>query len=61
MQLCTHLTLQDFLRNRSPKTPENEMLLHAFAAFKQILYVERAASEAGSERGKRKEGYPSRL
>jgi hypothetical protein len=59
MQLCTHLTLQDFLRNRSPKTPENEMLLHAFAAFKQILYVERAASEAGSERGKRKEGYPS--
>ena len=37
MQLCTHLTLQDYLRKRPPSTPENELLLNAFSAFRQIL------------------------
>jgi len=37
MQLCTHLTLQDYLRKRPQDTPENEMLLNAFGAFRQIL------------------------
>lgn len=37
MQLCTPITLADFIRNRPKSTPEQQLLLNAFAAFRQIL------------------------
>jgi len=37
MQLCTPITLADFIRNRPKSTLEQQLLLNAFAAFRQIL------------------------